>query len=131
MIKKHKCILIVDDSKDIRESLALILEDEGYITLQASNGLDAMKLMTDCQIDLLITDILMPQMDGIELSTKARKQFPELEIILMSGGGRQITNKNEYDYLGLTKHLTGINHLLKKPFQPLEMITLVDQLIKK
>lgn len=128
-MEKQKNILIVDDIKDVRESLALILEDEGYNTTHASNGLEAVKVLADSQIDIMITDILMPEMDGLELATRARNQFPELKIILISGGGRPAKNGNDYDYLDLTAKLTGITHVLKKPFKPLEIINLVHQLL--
>ena len=129
MIDKNKCILIVDDVKDIRESLALILEDEGYIIIQASNGLEALELLSVGQIDMMITDILMPEMDGIELSTQVRNEHPDIKIILISGGGRDVSSEGECDYLGMAKKLTGIAYVLKKPFQPIEMIDLVNQLL--
>lgn len=131
MIEKQRTILIVDDFEDVRESLAQILGDEGYTIFQASNGLEAIEVMTAGQIDLLITDILMPEMDGIELSTIARNQFPDLKMILISGGGRQGLLSGEYDYLGMTAKLTNIDHVLKKPFDPLEIIELVNRLINK
>lgn len=127
-MKKQKNILIVDDVEDVRESLALILEDDGFSTIQAANGLEAMQVMAAHPVDVLITDILMPEMDGIELSTEARNKFPELKIMLISGGGKKIGNKNQYDYLNLTTKLTGIEHVLKKPVNPEEFINLVNQL---
>ena len=129
MNETAKNILIVDDIDAVRKALALILEDEGYNILQASNGLEALNLLDNLDIDLIITDILMPEMDGIELVTEVNAKFPHQKIILISGGGRQIDNNSNFDYLGQASRLTGISHVLKKPFNPEEIIGLIDSLL--
>ena len=63
-------ILIVDDEKAIRESVSLVLTEEGYETEIASNGKEALKLLNELDFEVLITDLKMPEMDGIELILK-------------------------------------------------------------
>ena len=77
---------------------------------------------------MLISDILMPNMDGIELVSKAAQKYPSLKFILISGGGRQLSS--EYDYLDAAKKITNIKHVLKKPFPPSELIALIDELLE-
>lgn len=125
-----KTVLIVDDIEDVREALALVLEDEGYNVVQAANGLQALQIMSSSQIDLLITDILMPEMDGTELSTEAKNKYPDLKIIAVSGGGRQSLEGKEYDQAGMSAKLAHMDHMLKKPFDPEDLINLLNQLFE-
>jgi DNA-binding NtrC family response regulator len=77
-------ILITDDEAGIRDSIAEFLESEGYETLTASNGHQAMDIIRDTDIDLLLTDVRMPQMDGVQLMRQATITSPETLIILMT-----------------------------------------------
>lgn len=130
MSNKKNNILVVDDVKDVREELSNILQDEGYNVITASNGIEALQVLKAQQIDLLITDILMPEMDGIELVDKAKELYlPDLQYILISGGGRKLAG--DYDYLDVTKKLTGVSTLLKKPFKPDELIEMVINLLSE
>ena len=129
MTKKQKCILIVDDIQDVREELALLLTDEGYHSIQASNGIEALDSLRENKVDLLISDILMPEMDGIELSKAARTHAPELKIILISGGGQKNAKAEEYDYLSMAQKLVKIDHVLKKPVKPSVIIFHINQLL--
>lgn len=80
-------ILIIDDDLQIREMLRQMLEFEGYEVIEASNGKDALKLQQGTPADLVITDLIMPEKEGIETIRDLRKMFPEIKIIAMSGGG--------------------------------------------
>lgn len=77
-------LLVVDDEVLIREVLATVLGDEGYAVTTASDGRHALALITADPPDLLISDVTMPHMDGRELLTQVREQFPTLPVILMS-----------------------------------------------
>jgi signal transduction histidine kinase len=83
----EKRILIVDDEKDIREVLRLPLTDLGYQVLEAENGEDALRLFKDAQPPMILTDIKMPGMDGIELLQKVKHENPETEVIMITGHG--------------------------------------------
>lgn len=119
-------VLIVDDVEQIRDGVSSIVESEGYRVYTASNGLKALDVLKNNEIDLIVSDILMPEMDGIEMCNKIKELFPEMKFILISGGGREVKVSSSYDYLDTARKLTGINDILKKPFDPEELISLID-----
>ena len=80
-------ILLVDDEKDIREVLALPLADLGYHVFEAENGEEALRLFKEVQPPIVMTDIKMPGIDGIELLQKIKHENPETEVIMISGHG--------------------------------------------
>lgn len=82
-----KLILVVDDEESIRISLCGILEDEGYQVLHAENGADALDLIREEVPDLVLLDIWMPGMDGIQTLDRVRNLFPDLTVVMMSGHG--------------------------------------------
>ena len=126
MAMPKKRILVVDDVEDIRDALASVLIDCNYDTFSASNSLEAMEVLQTSQIDMVITDILMPVMDGIELVKNAQQGYPNLKFIIMSGGGRHLGIEN--DYIGMSKELTGISCVLKKPIQVDELLMTIEEL---
>jgi DNA-binding NtrC family response regulator len=77
-------VLIVDDEKAIRESVSLVLSDEGYETEIASNGIEALKYMSERDFDVLISDLKMPEMDGIELVKQTLKICPQTSVIIIT-----------------------------------------------
>lgn len=80
-------ILLVDDEKDIREILSLALVDMGYTVLEAENGVEALRIFKEAQPPLVLTDIKMPGMDGIELLQKIKRENPEVEVLMITGHG--------------------------------------------
>ena len=84
-------ILLVDDDAPFRESVRDILEIEGYQVIECGDGKEALPILEKQQIDLMITDILMPEIEGIELVSKTKKIKPTLNIIGMTGGGRMVS----------------------------------------
>lgn len=129
MNKPRKTILIVDDFEGIREGLSAILQQDGYSVVAVSNGLEAMQILGQQTVDLVVTDIIMPEMDGFELVKKVKEQQPDMKFIMISGGGRQLDSATMPDFLKMGKRLTGIEASLKKPFKPEELLQMVkDQL---
>ena len=124
-------ILLVDDVQNVRDSLGAILMEEGYSVKLASNGVEAMKILNQSPVDVIVSDILMPEMDGVELATNVTKLYPEIKLILISGGGSQTSSDHKYDYLLISQKLTGINNLLKKPFNPKELIDMIQRLLSE
>lgn len=118
-------IVVVDDVPEVLNGISVILEAEGFEVGQAINGREALKIV-DETVDLLITDILMPEIDGIELCQTLRKSYPDLKIILISGGGRQSAINSSYDYLEAARKLTGVETILKKPFNPQDLIKIIN-----
>src|SRR5467141_3322602 len=81
-------ILVIDDDDQIRRMLRMMLEMKGHEVLEASNGKEGLRLHRATPAELAITDMLMPEMDGVELMLALRREAPRLKIIAMSGGGR-------------------------------------------
>jgi len=82
-----KTILLVDDEPDIRDVLSLYLADMGYQVYEAENGDEALRIFRDVQPSMVMTDIKMPGMDGIELLKKVKHENPETEVIMITGHG--------------------------------------------
>jgi signal transduction histidine kinase len=83
----EETILTVDDDKDIRDVLAISLTDLGYKVLTAENGEDALRIFREANPPIILTDIRMPVMDGIELLQKVKQQSPDTEVIMVTGHG--------------------------------------------
>ena len=105
-------IILLDDNDSLRTSLAEILEAEGHSVIQCNNGLAAFNLQEVGTLDLMITDLYMPRVDGIEAIMSARRDFPDLSIIAMSGGADFL----KHDFLPYTQKL-GAAAILRKPFK--------------
>jgi DNA-binding NtrC family response regulator len=114
-------ILIIDDEEQIRNLIALVLARQGHEATQATNGEDGLRLLKDQRFDVVITDIWMPEKDGLEVIREMRRLYPDTKIIAISGGSR---NPAFFDTLPLAKKL-GVHWTLTKPF-PLQ--DLVDAL---
>lgn len=78
-------ILIVDDEKNITESLALDLKFDGYSVITANSGAQAIELLYKNKVDIMISDIMMPNMNGLELLKKVRLGYPMIRVIMMTG----------------------------------------------
>ncbi len=116
-------ILIVDDEIYIREGLKQFLDLEGHETAIASNGSLAIDYLMEHKRDLIITDIIMPEKDGIDVIIKAKELYPEIKIIAISGGGRI----NAKDHLRIAKQL-GADVVLTKPFSTDELLEEIKKL---
>jgi CheY-like chemotaxis protein len=104
-------ILIIDDDDLLRTMLRLTLEEFGHTVTEARNGLEGLRLFQREPADLVITDLIMPEKEGIETIMELRKKYPGVKIIAMSGGGR-VTAAS---HLRAARQL-GANHVLTKPF---------------
>lgn len=117
-------ILIVDDEPGIRELLAIMLESYGHSVVTAEDGIQAPKVMASRPIDVVITDLLMPERDGLEFITELRKKYPKVKIIAMSGGGHIARDS----YLRIAKTF-GAHFLLEKPFNQADVLGAVDTVL--
>lgn len=120
-----KKILIVDDDDLIRDLIYEILEPQGYQILLAENGNRALEILDKEEIDLIITDIIMPDKEGIETILDIKKRLPHAKIIAMSGGGQLEANS----YLSMAKRL-GVNATLTKPFTPVKLLNVVQEILE-
>ncbi len=104
-------ILVVDDEEELRELLRLVLEASGYAVAWASNGKEARRILARENFDVVLTDLLMPECDGLELIGELVKKRPQVAIVAMSGGGH-VAGEH---YLQMAKSF-GAHVLLSKPF---------------
>ncbi|MBX3237925.1 MAG: response regulator [Nitrospiraceae bacterium] len=79
-------LLVIDDEPGVLEFLALVLRQAGHTVVTADNGREAFRILHQSPVDLVLTDIYMPEQDGIELVQRVRSQFPEIKLIAISGG---------------------------------------------
>jgi len=114
-------ILIVDDEPGIRELLTMILEAAGHSVVVAEDGMEAPKVMASRAIDVVITDLLMPERDGLEFITEIRAKYPKVKIVAMSGGGHIARDS----YLRIARNF-GAHHLLEKPFSQAGVLEAID-----
>lgn len=109
-------VLVVDDEPEVRDVVATILRDSGMTVQEATDGQEALAAMADTPADLVITDLTMPGISGLELARELRARSPQLPILLLTGWGP------EWD--GVTVNPELVNGVLKKPVR---LATLVDQ----
>ncbi|BBI35645.1 response regulator transcription factor [Cohnella abietis] len=116
-------ILIVDDDPNIRSLMRLYLKNEGFDVTEADNGVDAHAIVKGPGIDLVILDIMMPQMDGWDLCIEIRKSDPEIPLLMVTAKGES-GNKIKGFQLGTDDYMT-------KPFDPAELVMRVKALLKR
>jgi DNA-binding response OmpR family regulator len=116
-------ILVVDDDFQMREMLGVILERKGYDVKTASDGKAALQLQRKKPFDIVITDIIMPEKEGLETISELRRGYPQLKIIAISGGG----SYEPEEYLELASQV-GADRVLAKPFGSWEILGAVSEL---
>ncbi|MDX2415632.1 MAG: response regulator [Bacteroidales bacterium] len=119
-----KRVLIIDDEPVILVMLKKMIEKAGYKVDLASNGNEGLELLRGKPFDLVITDIIMPEKEGLEIISIMRKEFPAIKIIAISGGGRLSPD----GYLE-SANLLGAKKVLKKPFTMDEIVGAVNELL--
>ena len=117
-------ILVIDDNEDVRTLIQLALQAEGFDVSVASNGHDGMSLLRKQFADVVVTDILMPEQDGIETIAELRRDFPDVKIIAISGA----LSATGFDYLRVPIQL-GAARILRKPFDIQELVGAIQELV--
>jgi DNA-binding response OmpR family regulator len=110
-------ILVIEDNADLRDYLRLALESQNYEVLTAKNGREALGYLNGHQVDAVLSDLFMPEMDGIETIAAVRRHFPNVKVIAMSG-------RPGVDYLTVAREL-GVAHTLRKPFEIDELLNVL------
>lgn len=118
-----KNIVVIDDNEDIRWLIYNMLNLEGYNVYQAPESKTAFEIIRTTPIDLVITDLIMPDKDGLEIIMDLRRDFPDIKIIAISAGG-QIGPST---YLDMAMKL-GADRILYKPFNQSDVIKVVREL---
>ncbi|MFN4354250.1 response regulator [Parvibaculum sp.] len=116
-------VLVIDDDPLIRQTIRFALEEAGFCVDEAESGVDGCLAVTDGNFDLMITDILMPDKDGIETIIEVKRTQPDLRILAMSGGGKI----DGGEFLNLARRL-GVNDTISKPFQIVSLLAKVERL---
>ena len=119
-------IIVIDDDVQIRVLLKEILQQEGYEVVDAPDGLEGVRLYRENPADLVITDIIMPEKEGLEIIRELRTDFPEVKIMAISGGGRI----GPEPYLQIAERL-GAKSILTKPIERDELIGAVRMALKE
>ena len=117
-------ILIIDDDAAVSRTLSLILTRAGYQVSTVTSGRKGLELLSQGGFDLVLTDIIMPELDGIEAIRRIRTDHPDLRIIAMSGGG-QI---DKADFLHMAEAL-GADRVLEKPVRSERLLELVGSVM--
>jgi DNA-binding response OmpR family regulator len=115
-------ILIVDDEKEIRNLIAIYLKNEGFDVLEASDGEEGLNLLKKHKVHLIVLDIMMPNVDGIEMCMKVR-EIAEMPIIMLSAKSQDMDK-----ITGLT---LGADDYVTKPFNPLELIARIKSQLRR
>jgi two-component system, OmpR family, response regulator len=115
-------ILIVDDDAHIRELARVFLQDAGFDIYEASDGVDALSRLETIKVEMVILDIMMPNMDGWELCRQLRESY-DIPILMLTAKG-ETTDKLQGFQLGTDDYLV-------KPFEPLELVMRVKALLKR
>jgi DNA-binding response OmpR family regulator len=119
-------ILVIDDDASVREVVSEMLRLEGHEVVIAENGRDAVPLLAARHIDLVITDLIMPEKEGIETISEIRRSDSRIPIIAISGGGRL----GPGDYLETARYI-GADATLAKPFARQELLATIDALLER
>ena len=116
--------MIVEDETEVREMLKIALVKRKYLVLEATNGKEALSKFKPSVIDLVITDILMPEEDGLKVIMKLKELKPDIRIIAISGGGKA----GPANYLNIAKAL-GADEIVSKPFSLKTLLSKIEELL--
>ena len=117
-------VVVIEDEEFLRRALMQVLEREGHQVRGAPNGRLGLDLLKKEPVTLVVTDLFMPEMDGVELVRTVRKQFPSVKIIVISGGAYE----GQVQLLGLASGL-GAAAVLQKPFELDELVRMVNNVL--
>jgi len=118
-------ILIIDDDTHVLVTLRKMLEREGFEVVMATDGKEGVECYREHPTDLIITDLIMPEKEGIETIMELRRDFPDAKIIAISGGARN----NPATYLGLAENL-GAQYIFSKPVDRKDFLKAVQDLLR-
>ena len=115
-------VLIVEDDKEIREGVEIYLKSQGYVVFQAADGVEGLEVIEKEEIHLAIVDVMMPRMDGIQMTVKLRKKY-DFPVIFLSAKSEEVDK-----IMGLNM---GADDYVTKPFTPLELLARVNSQLRR
>lgn len=122
MLRPAIRILLVDDEENARLALSRILSKEGYLVASVSNGFEALSYMREQDVNLIVTDINMPEMDGISFLKEVNKSFPGSNVIMITAYGGvesyiEAINLGAFEYINKPVKVEELKSILKKMFR--------------
>jgi CheY-like chemotaxis protein len=118
-------ILLVDDEELLRAGVQEMLEMSGYTVITATNGHEAMACLKQHAIDLVITDLVMPKMDGVDFVEQLRQIWPDVPVIVVSGSTRNIMQRYGIESI----QVPGADASLSKPFKGVDLMSQIQALL--
>lgn len=115
-------VLIVEDDKEIREGVEIYLKSQGYQVFQAADGVEGLKIIEKEEIHLAIVDVMMPRMDGIQMTIKLREKY-DFPVIFLSAKSEEVDK-----IMGLN---IGADDYVTKPFTPMELLARVNSQLRR
>lgn len=127
-------VLIIDDEKDVRIVLKEVLQRAGYDTTVAADAREGLEKLESDGADLVITDVIMPGIDGVATVERIRENHPDMPIIVISGGGNVAPMEYEPGAISTSAYLlsatnAGADRTLTKPFERQELVNAVQDLL--
>jgi len=119
-------ILVIDDDEAVRSVLTILLGQKNHRVVTAQDGRRGLKALEGDHFDLLIVDLFMPEMDGLETMRLVRKHKPDLPIIVISGSGGRVSMP---DFLTMATKLGAVESI-PKPFRPNELFEIVEKCLR-
>lgn len=118
-------VLVIDDEEQVRKLIRDVLEEAGHKVVEARNGREGMNLYEANPTDVVITDLVMPEQEGLETITGLRRRFPAVKIIAISGAQQKL----DLDLLYVAEKL-GALRTMEKPFEISKLVALVQELLQ-
>jgi len=118
----HVNVLVVDDDANIRELISIFLSGEGYTVIEAENGQEALTLLEENNIQIVVVDVMMPEVDGYDL-TKEVKKYYDIPILMVTAKSESQDKLKGFDL--------GVDDYVVKPFDPLEIVARVKALLRR
>src|SRR5689334_12354406 len=120
-----RTILVIDDDEAVRYAISRVARQAGFAVALAANGEEGLDLLDRVSPALVITDLIMPEKEGLETIRELRQRRPDLPIIAISGGGRLVGR----DFLDVARKL-GAQEALAKPFEPEDLVAAVNRQLR-
>jgi len=129
-------LMIVDDEPDVRAAMARVLERAGFAVLLVASADEAIAALRTERVDLLITDMIMPGLNGADLIRVVKRDFPEIRVVAISGGGNFWPQGYKPEAITTSAYLAaaekaGADGAISKPFEILELLEVVRSVIAK
>ena len=129
-------ILLIDDELDVRDSVAAVLQRDGFEVTAAENVTDGMQALSGQDFDVIVTDVIMPGFDGVEAIKRIRESNPTVKIIAISGGGNIGLTSYQPEAITTTAYLqaateAGADAILTKPFGRADIVGAVREILSE